>query len=326
MRRVAVLLVAFLVILLPGIVAAEGLFGLGLPGLPSFGLGGGSGAGCGGCAVEGGGPGCCTEFYVGWMTARPGVTFSARTTGGSLGPITNGLQHTYNLQGLWLGLSQTCQLGQNLGFIASGWYLIPSNNSSREDYDLVRLGGPGRSWQTDQKWWFVDGLFSLGNLCGGFTLLAGARYDYLSTSFQSPEAGSVQGLTSDTADVSLSNIIPLVGTQYSMKTAKCELLVRAVGIPTLVGTVKYNETLFGTNRYETTGNYRGGYFLEIFSDYAYRFGAGDVGAFLRWNMANGKSDIDTNLVGTANQTFDLNLNRYSWTFGGKVSYCFNLPW
>jgi hypothetical protein len=321
MRRVAVLLVGISVILLPSIVAAGGLLGFGLPGLPSFGLGGGSGAGCG---VERSGPGCCTEFFVGWMTAQPGVTFSARTNNGPLGAATNGLEHKYNLQGLWLGVSQTCQLADKLGFVASGWYLIPSNQTSQEVYDLVGVAGPRRSWQTDNKWWYVDGLLSMGNL-GGFTLLAGARYDYQSTNFQSPEVGTVGGLTSDSADVSLSNIIPLVGTQYALNCSQSQLLVRAVGIPTLVGTVKYNETLAGASRYEVSGNYRGGYFLEVFADYAYKFGAGDVGAFLRWNMANGKSDVDTNLVGAASQQFDLNLQRNTWTFGGKVSYCFNLP-
>ncbi len=109
---------------------AEGLFGNGLPGLPSFGTSAGGSAGCG----EKLGPTSKLEAYVGWMDDRQGTSISVDATGIGVGGV-NSVQHHLANRGLWLGLSDVLCLSDRLSFVASGWYLVPSNSSSLEQYN-----------------------------------------------------------------------------------------------------------------------------------------------------------------------------------------------
>ncbi len=317
MRRVAILLVSVLILTLPAISSAQSLFNL--PGMPSLGNWGRSAAGgCGGCEEPVKGL-CAPAFYAGYMADRQGTTFAARSDAAPLF-VVQGLQHHYTLQGLWLGASQTCQITPSVGLIATGWYLFPANKTSDQTYD-TGLGTLKREWDTDTNWWYADAVLAFGTP-GGLTFLGGARYDHFSTKFKNPTIGTFIGGFNDQADVESHGIIPLLGTQYALNSANQSLVVRAVGIPTLVGPVKYNESIGGFTAVEATGNWRGGHFLEIFSEYAAKMGAGEFGVFGRWNMAHGRATLNTTLTGIAAQDLELNLDRFSWTLGGKVGFNF----
>jgi len=319
MKRVAVLLlVASVFALAPSAINAQGLFS-GLPGLPSFGgfLGGQSGCG------EKLGPGSSLEAYVGWMEDREGTTITADTTGITVAGA-NSLRHHYTNRGLWLGLSGIAGLGDSLSFIASGWYLVPSNSTSREQYNANALQ---RTWDTDAQWWYVDGLLAFGGP-NGLNLLAGLRYDYYTVRFKDPyNVAGVVSLPTDTADATSKGWIPLFGAQYTQSSSMGNLVVRAVGVPTLLGSIKYNQTFSGFLRAEGTGNYSNGYFLEFFAEYSKNFGPGSVGVFGRWNSTQGNSDVDFSIPpNPANETFKLTVHRNTWAVGGSFSLNFTLPY
>jgi hypothetical protein len=333
MKRVAVILLGVVMLaLMPTIGCAQGLFG-GLPGLPSFGgLTGGS-SGCGEKLC----PSSNLEFYIGWMEDRDGTSINvdAEGVGAALVPgliNVNSVRHHYSNRGLWLGLSDTICISDRLSFIASGWYLVPASTSSREEYGLGvnqeqrgGLFGADRSWHTKPQWWYVDGIFAIGSPCGGFALLAGLRYDYYTARFENPYNLGVGALT-DEADVTSEGWIPLVGTQYALSSSMGSLVVRAVGVPSLLGTARYKQTIGGVERVEAKGNWNGRGFLEVFAEYSKSFGPGAMGVFGRWNMAQGNADLDLSILPfPGSQTYKLALHRNSWTFGASFSLNFNMP-
>jgi hypothetical protein len=317
MKRVAILfLVAVVFALAPAAVNAQGLFGSGLPSFGGF-LGGPSGCG------EKLGPSSNLELYVGWMEDRNGTSINVDTTGIFLGGVGS-VRHQFANRGLWLGLSDTISLSDSLSFIASGWYLVPSNSNSLEQYNgnVAR-----RTWDTDARWWYVDGLFAVG-LPGGFNILAGLRYDYYTIRFKNPfDVAGVASFPSDTADATSEGWIPLIGAQYSQSGSAGSLVVRAVGVPTLLGNIRYNQTFQGFARAEARGNYDNGYFLEFFAEYSKSFGPGSVGVFGRWNGTQGNSNVDFQILGFAgNETWRLSVHRNAWTVGGSFSLNFTLPY
>jgi hypothetical protein len=307
-------------------VNAQGLFG-GLPGLPSFGgLFGGSGSSACGMNLC---PKANLEFYVGWLDGRDGTTINVDTSGLGIAGITS-VQHKFANRGLSLGLSTTACLSDRVSFIASGWYLVQSKSDSREQYQFGAVLQE-RTWDVTPQWWYVEGLFALGQPCGGITLLAGLRYDSYQSKFKNPADVNVLSLPSDQSDVTSEGWIPLIGTQYAVQGEAQSLVVRAVGIPTLVGTVKYKETIAGFERANLSGNYNGGGFLEFFAEYTRNFCGGSLGLFGRWNTTEGKANpnVDAGVVGTAapiaSDKFKLSLHRNTWTVGGVATLNFDMP-
>ncbi|MGB6064216.1 MAG: hypothetical protein WBG50_05385 [Desulfomonilaceae bacterium] len=325
MKRVVVLCVGILALaIIPAAVSAQGL----LPNFPLLGGVFGNSAACGETPSLGLGP---LVGYVGWM---PYVTngVALGVGGGPLGPIYE-MDQLYSLSGVWFGLEQTCHCSDWLGFMATGWYLVPSNSTSTEVYDNGVLGA--RPWNPTNEWWFVDGAFLI-NGPGCVSLILGLRYDYFNTEFSntgtfftSPAgvaAPFTLGLPTDQATAESQGWIPLIGTQVAYTSPTTNLTVRAVGFPTLLGNVKYRETIGALGSAEFTGTYNNGYFLEVFTDYTRKFGAGGVGVFARWNMTHGNCNSDLNLpVVAGNNSFALGVNRTSWTFGGSFSLSFNSP-
>ncbi len=300
---------------------AQGLFGVGLPGLPPMGGLLGRTATCGERLFP-----YFTEpvFYVGWMENSQGTAFTVDPDDVAF----NSIQHNYPTRGLWLGLTESIRTGDWLSFMASGWLLVPSTVNSRETYPPSPFGV---TWDVDPQWGYVDGIFA-GSPCSGLNLLAGLRYDYYTARFKNPFepivfVGSNDG---DIADVTSQSWIFLLGTQCSYAGSWGNLVVRAVGFPALLGNVNYSQTLFTGERLQAKGNWKNGYFLEFFGEYSKRFGLGTVGLFGRWNLIHGQSDVTfedlvpppfPSIVNTRNLT----LNRSAWTLGGSFSLDFNLP-
>jgi len=321
MKRVAVVLLGVMALaLMPTIGCAQGLFG-GLPGLPSFGGLTGGPSGCGEKLC----PSANLEAYVGYMDDRVGTAIDVDTGGIGVGGVQS-VRHQFTNRGVWFGLADSICMSDKLSFIASGWYLAPSTTDSREQYNE---NVAERTWDVDPQWWYVDGLFALNTPCSGLTLLAGLRYDYYTANFKNPaNVVGILSLPSDRADVTSQGWIPLIGTQYALSSSCGNLVVRAVGVPTLLGNVKYKSTFGGIDRGEVKGTYNNGYFLEFFAEWSKSIGPGSVGVFGRWNSAQGNSNVDFNLLGTVgpgDQRFKLTVHRNSWTVGGSVSLNFNMP-
>lgn len=291
---------------------AQGLFGLGLPGLPSFGFPTEIG-GCGEKVCPSGG----LVGYIGWMENREGSEISGDTTERTIFGAFSA-KHKYPERGLWLGLIASGCLSEHISLLASGWYLVPSRQNELETYDW---GTAWRNWDTDPQWWYVDGLFAFGKQ---LSLLAGLRFDRYSNKFKNPSnAIAVSSNPNDTADVNSDSWIPLVGTQYVYTDTTTNLTVRAVGFPVLLGNFKYRETVGGASAIEGSRNWRNGYFLEIFAEYSKRIGQGTIGVFGRWNGTEGKTAVDIQgLPGAGSSDFDISFRRLTWTVGGSVGLGF----
>ena len=328
-RWIVSALPVLMIFVLAGFASAQGLFGAGLPGFPSFGGFLGGSYTCGGNVFP---KVAAPEFYVGWMDG-PGTSFGVDTDSVGFAGITK-LRQSYRNRGVWLGLADTVALTDCVSFMASGWYLIPSNTVSRQTFND---GGPGfgltgRSWNTDNQWWWVDGLFVFGPCCGPASFLVGLRYDYFTTRFQdepfdptmpTPTPPPVDG---DQADVISQAVIPLIGVQAGYEGANYRMLARAVGFFTALGSVKYNETILAGNRLQATGNYTSGAFLELFAEYARKFGGGEAGVFCRYDYLQGYSNLNVDFLPTGgSQSFRLGLTRNVWTIGGSFALNFNTP-
>ncbi len=209
----------------------------------------------------------------------------------------------------------------------SAWTLLRTGtvNSSEE------LLFATRQWDVDPSWSFVDG-FAILKCGNGFNILGGLRYDHYTVAFNNPvvTSGAVVSAITDEADVNAENWIPLLGAQYEQNGYLGSLVFRAVGFPALWGKVRYSEAFAGPAFiFQGSGNYRRGYFLELFTEYAWKFGPGQLGLFGRWNLFHAESTLTLNRVAggvvIASESYDSSLNRSSLTLGGSVSLAFSLP-
>ena len=312
--------VAMLVTAFATTASAQGGFG-GLPGLPSFGGFFGGSSACGEKLV----PKSNLEIYVGWLDGQEGTSIGVATKGIAVGGVTS-VDHKFANRGLSLGLASSFCVNESLSFLASGWYLVESTSSSREVYNV---NAAERTWDVSPQWWYVDGLFAWGDPCGNLKLLAGLRYDYYTARFKDPvNVTGVLSAATDTADATSEGWIPLVGVQYAASSPAQSLIFRVVGIPTLVGNVWYKQTFQGIDRVNVKGDYKNGYFLELFAEYTKNFCGGSAGIFGRWNTTKGDSDVDFELDGLTapgSESFELTVQRNAWTLGGTFSLDFDMP-
>ncbi len=336
MRRGFILFVGILALALaPAMVSAQysGAFGLsGLPSMPS--MFGGSGS-CG----QNAGLGIAPAVYFGWGVPQD------RNTSVSLTAQNNGALNVREItiklptNGFWLGAALPVSLGDNLSFVATGWYLFPGTPGadSNEDYGLDPRRYNRNNWTPTFNWWFVDGAFAYtfgGPSCGGaagssgFSLLLGLRYDYYTVSISDPNSNNLFN-GQERGDVTSNGWIPFVGFQTAYTDTVQSLKVRILGIPTIVGTGQVGLTVAGGNRFEfNSANYTGGHFYEIFGEYTRKFfGASQAGVFARWNTARAITSGTGDIVNNANlqDTYNFSLNRSSWTLGGLVTLDFSSP-
>jgi hypothetical protein len=304
-------------------VGAQGLFGIGFPGasyLNGFWRGA---VGCGARDWPCGGP---TVYVGGSADYAGGTAFDMSTHGIALLGVSE-LQHSYPNRGVWLGLTLPFDSGPRFGLYASAWsFLHTGNVNSLELYN----GAFSREWRMKPYWTILEALAILR--CGyGFNILGGFRYDHYDITLNNPvNPVGVGSLTTDVADLNVRNFIPLIGTQYENHCYLGSLLFRAVGFPALGGDVQYQEPFAGATALRGTGNYRRGYFAELFMEYSKKFGAGQLGLFARWNEFHAQSTLSVNshaggvVTGTSN--YDFSFNRSSWTLGGSLNLAFNLPY
>jgi len=318
MRRGLLLLVAVIALAMtPALSCAQ--FG-GISGLPTFGNFFGSGAGCGDTKT----PGLAPTVYFGWMPDIDngvGASLDAQNIG--VAAIQN-VTLKYRTSGFWLGGALPVPLTDKISFIGTGWYLFPSNSTAtiNEGVGLTQQTLYGASWNKTDVWWFLDGVLAFGD--SNFSALFGLRYDKFSTRYDSPTntGGALIGNGANVDFIS-HGLIPLIGAQAGFKNSASALNVRIIGIPTLAGDARVNFTVNDAQRLESTGNYNGGHFLEVFAEYSRQiFVNSNLGVFMRYNTARGTSDMDTTFTGLPSSPYLFSFNRQSWTFGGLLSLSF----
>jgi hypothetical protein len=324
-QRLLVYALPFILITIMSTAAgAQGLFGVGFPGasyLDGFWRGA---VGCGARGWPGGGP---TVYVGGSADYANGTSYGLATQGVAVAGLVSS-ENRYPNRGVWLGLALPIDFGPRFGLSASAWTLLRTGALDSSE----GLGFATREWDVDPRWSFVDGLAIFR--CGyGCNILAGLRYDHHTIAFSNPvvTSGGVASLITDQADVNTENWIPLIGTQYENNSYLGSLVFRAVGFPALGGNVRYSEGFASpTFIFQGKGNYRRGYFTELFMEYTKKFGPGQLGLFGRWNVFHAESTLTLNRVFggvvIATESYDFSLNRSSWTLGGSVSWAFNLPY
>jgi hypothetical protein len=293
---------------LPGWAAASGLLGISLPRLP---------IGCG----ESPCPGIASPvLYVGWMEDRQGVAFSVYATGAPAG----GVVLRYPNRGLWVGVSESVCLTRDFSFTASGWCVLTSRAAGREFYDLVPPSE--RSWDATAQWWFVDGLVAMGS-CGGFSVLAGLRYDHYTSRLDNSYNETTPLLPTYSGDMILNAWIPLIGAEYAYRGSDTHLVFRTIGFPLLFGGFKFAD-VDRLNSVISDGHWTRGYFLEVLAEYSKRVGPGSAGIFARWNGIEANSKGNSAVIFPVHlrpSPHDVTANRSSWTIGGNFTLNFNVP-
>jgi len=263
------------------------------------------------------------SFYVGREESGNGFEFAANTKGISLFFGVTDLEHRTPLRGLWLGVSKEISLRRDCGVVVSGWYLIPRGVSELETFNTPIFN---RTWDAKAEWGFLEALATFGH--GGCSLLAGFRYDHFGTRFVNPfNLFGIESLVTDRTDVTANSYIPLVGIQWRFIGATSSLTVRAVGFPVIPGNLRYIQSFVGALALETTGHYKNSSFLEVFAEYAWKFGPADIGVFWRYNNTHITSDATFNFIVpggiiAASETFSFGINRNSWTLGGQLDLAF----
>jgi len=284
------------------------------------------------------------RFYVGWLEATPGACW--RFEPQQTEALTVG-EHKWRPAGVWLGLAKSLDIRERWGFNAHAWFLIPVNgraeeadvivrsflifNPSQEEDVLVRNVQPiTKFWDIYTDWWYVDGEIAWKG-SGLFGVLAGFRYEHFSTRFKNPS--DVRGFvlsSQDTADITIISYKPYIGIQHKYDSPTTMLSVRAIGFPYVPADLEHVETGEAGLGYRTEskrGRFTGSYFVELAAEYATRaFGDSQVGAFVRWNLLEGRGLIPVEIprIGFSEENL-FSFHRNTLSFGGNFTLSFISP-
>ncbi len=273
-------------------------------------------------------------FFAGY--SNRGTSFSSEWTPGVLPAGVTKFKHGYEQSAIALGVQEAIPLGAFNGktaLLASWWVHLPlTQTASDEDYFTTAAGVPPvltQDWDAESTWWWVDGIGAY-MFSPNFAGLLGFRYEQYVISFDEPEP-AIASTIAEESDVTSNGYVPLVGVMWAYNGARTKMSALAVGFPTLLGDITFNQTVAG-NRIEMTDNYTDGYFLELYLDYKYKMFGSDLGAFFRYNTTMGKwnGDVDLTPIGGATATASGEggaVYRNAWTVGASVNVPFsmNLP-
>lgn len=303
----------------PALSGAQGwLSGLG----PFFGKGGGV---CAPGAENGGVP----SIYIGYVTDSDGISFSVSLDETLSG--TDSIGEVWGLSHLALGASYDIILRKNVGFMLSGWWMIPLLETEMLEQIEPGPGNARRTWDASTYWWWIEGMGAYG-MSESLSVLLGFRYDAFQGTFRDP--GNARGITTsgrDETTLHANSYIPFLGLQYR---ASRGLRAYAIGTPLVFGEVQYGQTFNFTGpnggHRETDAAFDSGYFLELMAEYSWPFTSSlIIGAFAKWTGTR------TAFSGTLEQTSSPGpvshasmqgaLTRNVWTVGGSAVLNFSLP-
>ena len=146
-----------------------------------------------------------------------------------------------------------------------GTIAIPSSASGEESFFNGSTLLHGRKWCVSTYYATLDGLWAYP-MSGDWFALGGFRWVYWQTSYEGPNTVKGGSASTDTADVTVTAYLPLLG--FSKKMGG--LTLGALGFPSTRGSVVHNESFHGSiSRIECTGRFDGGYFAEVFAEYGF---------------------------------------------------------
>lgn len=262
------------------------------------------------------------RFYGGYLDSSDLASYGFDTDGVGVGGIT-ALDHSFPLRGLWLGAGGTIELGDGLGAMVGGSYLVPADGSSEEVYN-DGVGDLRRSWESSVQWWTLEGAGTYAFL-GTTVAMAGFRYDSFRLDFHDPEdATFATSRPSDEADVTIQGYLPFVGMMAVHDVNPSYVRAGLIGFPVVLGHVDYKQTFGGIPaRLEGSGDFNAGYFVEAFAEYSRTVSSATVGVFARWSMIHAEADADLDATGFGSDTFRFTMDRRVWILGGSIGYDFS---
>jgi hypothetical protein len=305
----------------PTLVGAQLLPGLpGLPGMPSLNL-----------------PSNVTlgnlSIYGGWAT-NAGMTHYVLSKGDAVVTGIGQAEWDYKYSSFYTAAMLPLSIGDYSAVLLSGSLAIPSSSPAREK--LHRDTGvfeATRRWNADTYWATLEGIWAYP-LSGTFTALAGFRWECWQTSYKSPVNEYALGpllAPTDSADVTVNGYIPFVGLMVTYG----HLNLGAVGIPTTIGEVEHNESFNngGLRGMEVKGTFTGGYFFEMFADYALPLPGGlgpgidaELSLFGKCSFLEVEATPTLRWTGSlpGEEDYDFSLHRNLFVVGAKATLKFNL--
>jgi hypothetical protein len=226
-------------------------------------------------------------------------------------------------------------MGDYGAVLLSGSLALPSSSPARESaYDDAGTLIATRRWSADTYWATLEGIWAYP-LSGTFSTLGGFRWVCWQTSYKAPvnELGFPTGPVADSGDLTINGYIPLIGLLATYRG----LNVGAVGFPTTIGDVEAKEVVLaaGSQFAEVKGTFSGGYFLEVFADYALPFPGGlgpgvdaDLSLFGKCSFLEAKATPALRWwfggAFVAEEDYDFSLHRNLFVVGAKATLNFNL--
>jgi len=288
---------------------ADGIFGLGLSGLPALAT-----------APFDSGKLPVFEplnFYVGWQATRK----------------RDSRRYNLDMDGLWLGLEGRTNAANRWSAYIDAWVFVAQVSQDASGFEVATnppLPTASRMWDTRAERYYVDG--ALVYWCSRrLGALAGFRYDHFSVRLKNPT--DVSGFStnpSDTADITVNSYLPYVGLQCTVGGPVSSVKIRGIGFPLAPANVAINETGAAgiLTRLESRGTFQRGYFFEIFGEYNRSIlSDASLGAFFKWTYLHGNAHLATDfLPGLGSLTSDgSGFFLDSVTFGGRISLNFGSP-
>lgn len=333
MKRGFLLFLSILVLALTPVMApAQGFLGgmlPSIPGLPSFGGGGGS----------------CDSAVASPFIVSGRVGYNYETVDLSFATLETALQgigaidHTFRFSGLELGCTAMAISRTGFGGLVSFKILATGTTKDTEDYNQGQPGlvAMSRHWDAKNDTYAFDGV-GFYEVFSGSYLIGGFRWDHLETTYERPTGTiAVAGLPTDEAVLTTNVYQPYIGVMVDQGGPSRFLRVGMVGFPFAFGSVKYEQTLGAAApalRIDgLSSKVDKGYFFEIWGEYGLRenmfMGAG-LSVFASWTQyhVKGEWDADANAVGLGNidsDLFNLSLHRNSFTVGGRLEVPIEVP-
>ncbi len=284
------------------------------------------------------------SVFVGWQpNSNPGLV--KLTTEGVNLFNKMGTTLNFNYDGLWLGVSGRLPVSRCFNIRVEARNLFTGSNCSNGNNNQtvntttqLAVGTPGsRTFSAQYVFRVLDGSVAM-QLAPCFSVLSGVRWDYFDVHMWNPPNISSFSTTGDEGDLTLSSVIPYLGFESAWTACNSGLLLRAVGTPWIACYPSFGLTFGDPGSLPTIRDTltqqssKYGTWYEVSLNYGRKFcNAATVGAFV--SLQGITSHTETQLSSSRaipaalnlSQTFDVDMNRQSWIFGGSASLAFGSP-
>jgi len=322
-KEVCFVLVLVLFVTVPGWVSAEG-------GLGAWSGLGGVGSQRVGLSCD---PVCppALTFDVGYLFCGPGIKVGETFNDSFLNYDV--LNYHWTLQGVQVGATFRAPLKGKLGLLARGTWLIPSNRTGTLTFHSPSgLVAATDGWSTKTQYWTVDGA-AVYPFSGPCSVLAGFRYDSLSTDFRSPSSNAlIFNIPSDNANWAINEYIPYGGIDLTLgRGGNGQVRVWAIGTPWLWGRGTSLLAFAGPNSVKFNPSFKRGYFGELGAEYGVNVRGGTFSVLAKWTGLHNNADNQTITNREAGVGVNLtdhpsvDVTRQNWLLAGQFSLPFMMP-